>query len=133
MHAGKIRANALCRICVISLLRIALWRYLEGQDLTYTATLLYLFTALEPLLGIVLASLPIIKGASTEIINSSMLSWTKTLVRTSTNDSKYSRKHAPTSNSGAGNAKARDFYRLQNGSDTATSDRDIEDHPLQDI
>ncbi len=109
------------RICIVSLLRIALWRHIEGTDLTYTVSLLYLFTALEPLLGIVLASLPMMRPAGTQIIKSSILSWANP------------RHWTSSANLAIKKPGARDFKRLHDDSDLARFRADIEGHPLGEM
>ncbi|MCJ1264136.1 hypothetical protein MMC22_004007 [Lobaria immixta] len=118
-------------ICIISLLRIAYWRKVLGADLTYSATLLYLFTALEPLLGIFLASLPFMRPAGIVIINSSMFSWTKILLR-SGRGSGYG-KEPLDSKPVIKNSKVRHFRGIHNDPSLSTAHIDVEDHSMENL
>ncbi|KAF2110246.1 hypothetical protein BDV96DRAFT_650894 [Lophiotrema nucula] len=70
-------------ICAVSIARIALYKLLDitSPELTYDAGILYLFTVLEPLLGIILACMPLLRPAGNHIANSLMvssaISWAK--------------------------------------------------------
>lgn len=55
------------RICIITIARIVLIRDLVTTDLTYTTVILFFFSILEPLLGIVLACLPLVRPAAQKL------------------------------------------------------------------
>jgi hypothetical protein len=52
---------------VITIARIVLIKDLVETDITYSTSTLFFFTILEPLLGIVLACLPVLRPAMTQI------------------------------------------------------------------
>lgn len=54
-------------ICVITIARIILIKDLVPLDTTYTSSHIFFFTILEPLLGIILACLPVLRPAMTQI------------------------------------------------------------------
>jgi hypothetical protein len=74
---------------------------LKSPDFTYDAVNLYLFTALEPLLAISLACLPLLRPFSERIAGSSALSWVKSL-RSSMTLSKGSTAHSAQKSSANG-------------------------------
>ncbi|KAI9035173.1 cytochrome P450 [Aspergillus affinis] len=61
-------------ICVITIFRITLINELVATDLTYSTTILFFFTILEPLLGIVLASLPMMRPVLQRVTGQSTVS-----------------------------------------------------------
>ncbi|KAK1140320.1 hypothetical protein N8T08_010455 [Aspergillus melleus] len=61
-------------ICVITIFRITLINELVATDLTYSTTILFFFTILEPLLGIVLASLPMMRPLLQRVTGKSTVS-----------------------------------------------------------
>jgi hypothetical protein len=69
------------RICGISISRIALYQRvdLKSPDFTYDAGILFLFTALEPLLAISLACMPLLRPFGEKIANSSAVSWVRSV------------------------------------------------------
>ena len=77
------------RICAISLVRIALYKRVESLDITYDIAPSYLFTILEPLLGIVLASLPVMRPAGVRIFRSQALSWVRSILKSNRSSSSY--------------------------------------------
>ncbi|KAK4156105.1 hypothetical protein C8A00DRAFT_12914 [Chaetomidium leptoderma] len=73
-------------ICSIAIARIALYQLALGYDqtdFTYTGSTLYLFTSMEPLLACTLACMPMLQPVADMTTNSSVVSWAKSLVRTS--------------------------------------------------
>ncbi|KAF9737638.1 hypothetical protein PMIN06_003911 [Paraphaeosphaeria minitans] len=54
-------------ICAITIARIILIKDLVPMDTTYTSSHIFFFTILEPLLGIILACLPVLRPAMTQI------------------------------------------------------------------
>ena len=113
---------------MISLLRIAFWPHLESDDFTYSVSLLYLFSALEPLLGIVLASLPIMRQAGVHIINSPVLSWVKSLMASSGSGSGYRREESLRLNPVSKNTESRNFHRLHDDSNLSVPGTEVEGH-----
>ena len=68
-------------ICIVSLLRIIWVHRVKAEDVTYGWAPLYLFTALEPLLGIVLACLPLVQPVTSKIFMSSIVDWSRRKLR----------------------------------------------------
>ncbi|KAI6080694.1 hypothetical protein F4821DRAFT_275689 [Hypoxylon rubiginosum] len=64
-------------ICILSLLRIIFVNNWDLTDVTYTAPLTTIFTILEPTLGVVNASLPVMKPALDRIFHLEIFNWTK--------------------------------------------------------
>lgn len=78
------------RICAITIARIALWRIALGftsNDFTYTGSTLYLFSAIDVSIACALACMPLLKPAGEALVSSSMVSWMKTLTRTTRSQS----------------------------------------------
>ena len=115
------------------MLRIAYYNRLKGTDLTYSVTLLYMFTALEPLLGIVLASLPVMRAAGNQLFNSSAFSWAKSLLGPSSSGSSDRKEASYEAQNVARNNKAKDFLRLNDGLDLPTTDSETDAYILGDL
>ncbi|KAF2441948.1 hypothetical protein P171DRAFT_434542 [Karstenula rhodostoma CBS 690.94] len=88
-------------ICVITIARIILIKDLVPLDTTYTSSHIFFFTILEPLLGIILACLPVLRPAMSQI-TSVFTGTRKSLLNDTdyTNDSKprtigSTRKYSP--------------------------------------
>jgi hypothetical protein len=120
------------RICIISVLRIVLYQRLSTTDLTHDTVVLYLFTALEPLLGIVLASLPIMRPAGSQLAHSSVFSWSKALLRSSKAGSQPKRQKETGSDPDPANPKRQSFHRLHDNPYSSTVVTDIESHAMED-
>ena len=110
------------------MLRIALWRSLKGHDLTYTGLPIYVFTLVEPLLAIVLACLPILSPLRTQFVNSSIYSWSKSLLR-STSQTQSSFHQMSKDESRPSLKSVRDTNRTLYPIQTET---DIESHAMED-
>lgn len=79
-------ADLMDRICAISVARIALYQAMIqfGQlDFTYSVTVLYLFTAIEPALGITLACMPLMRPLFEHISPAAALTYIKSLIQAS--------------------------------------------------
>lgn len=64
-------------ICVLSLLRVIYLHNWDLNDVTYSSTTISIFSILEPTLGVINASLPVMKPAFNMILNSRPLDRTK--------------------------------------------------------
>jgi len=120
-------------ICAISLMRIVWYSHVDGPDITYNWAPLFLFTCLEPFIGITLACLPFMKPVASKIANSSAVSWTLQRLRFST------RSGSARYNTSPGNSRTKRFNRLperlqgiDNNSD-AKIQTTIEAHTLDDL
>ncbi|KAK4222684.1 hypothetical protein QBC38DRAFT_489287 [Podospora fimiseda] len=81
-------------ICAIAVARIALYQLAlayDQTDFTYSGSTLYLFTSIEPLLGIALACLPLLRPIGDRASNSPIVSWVKDLVPSSLRGTSWSR------------------------------------------
>ena len=67
---------SLCRICVVTILRIVSVHNLSLTDLSYSAVDDGIWSDLEPCLGIVNACIPVLKPAFAELSNSKAFAWT---------------------------------------------------------
>ena len=101
------------------------------MDTTYDIVPLYLFTILEPLLGIVLASLPISRPAGTQIANSAAFAWFRSVFETERSKSSFGRTPTLGVNLTSRSAEAQKFNRLHDGSDTHKPGGDVESHPME--
>jgi hypothetical protein len=83
-------------ICSIAIARIALYQLALGydqSDFTYTGSTLYLFTSMEPLLACALACMPLLQPVANIATGSPVVSWAKSLVKSSRSRSQASASH----------------------------------------
>ncbi|KAK3984628.1 hypothetical protein QBC44DRAFT_336643 [Cladorrhinum sp. PSN332] len=88
-------------ICAIAVARIALYQLAlayDQTDFTYSGSTLYLFTSIEPLLGISLACLPLLRPIGDRASGSPIANWVKDLVPPSLRGSSWSRSKNSSSN-----------------------------------
>ena len=122
-------------ICIIALIRIAYYNLLNSQDLTHDTVLLFICTAIEPLLGIVLASLPFVRPAGLKILESFMMSWLLSSNRATNNDD--SEQNGPSSSFKNSHSRGigtdRKFSRLHRGKDAGPdlNGMEIDTYPLK--
>lgn len=121
-------------ICIISLLRIV-WAHRLDHDVTYNWAVLYLFSLLEPLLGITVACLPLIQPVVNKISLSSVMSWSKCKLKSTWGSLKSTSQESPESHSVARNWKSlRHPAEHMHGVDgIANSNGGIETHSLDNL
>ncbi|KAI0018401.1 hypothetical protein F4780DRAFT_751397 [Xylariomycetidae sp. FL0641] len=104
--AGMFSLGAL--ICIISLLRIIWVVRLDLEDVTYGVGSGTIYSALEPILGVVNACLPTMKPALVRIFRVQPPSWTKRTISLGYKASGADKKKLDTGNSGTGSARPLD-------------------------
>jgi hypothetical protein len=65
----------MCSICVISLLRVIVISRLDLADFTYATAPIGIWSILEPTLGVINASLPILRPILRDILKSRVVRW----------------------------------------------------------
>ncbi len=122
------------RICVITGLRIGFLDRVNDPDVTYNWAILFLFCALEALLGITLACLPVLPPVTGKLADSQAFSWSRQLFRSGfSTGSKPSKLSERSSKSGSGLPRKdkMNFRRLAENSFPTSID--TETHALHDI
>ena len=105
---------------------------MNSADFTYGWALLFLFTVLESLLGILIACLPVIQPVRMKLIDSAFMSWIGSKI-SDTLGSSGSRNKA----SSGGNSSARNFDRLPEplyrGENDFETHNAVESHSMGDL
>ena len=125
----------MCSICIISLIRIV-WVHRVGQaDITYNWAVLYLFTTLEPLLGIVVACLPLIQPVVNKVSLSSVMIWSRCKLKSTWGNSKPSQQGSSGSNSMSSDRKkfSRPVDHMYKADGTDKLNSGVETHSFDDL
>jgi hypothetical protein len=107
-------------ICVISALRVVYIANMDLNDFTYAAADLVLWSFLEPSLGIINASLPVLKPVGSLIVHSPALDWARSSSRTSRSMAATAPGRKPTSGwtkSASRKSQSESFQRLEDPTD----------------
>jgi hypothetical protein len=104
---------------VVSLLRVVYIANMDIADFSYAATDLAIWSFLEPSLGIVNASLPVLRPVGSRILNSSALEWARSSLRSSKSTAGTGKERASSgwTRSKSGKSQSDSFQRLEDPTD----------------
>ncbi|KAM7183449.1 hypothetical protein V8F20_012617 [Naviculisporaceae sp. PSN 640] len=100
-------------ICSIAVARIALYKLIlayDQSDFTYAGSTMFVFTAMEPLLGCALACMPMLQPVAEAATGSVVMSWVKSLI-TKTKTKSSSQGGTSTSITGSGKPVRNGYWR----------------------
>ena len=118
-------------ICVLALVRIGTWQVLFSTDITYDTVLPFIITSLEPILGVILASLPFVRTAGAKTLDTTVFSWAKSLIGETELSARSSEGLSRDTRKDHKSGHRRRFARLDDPGYARRHEDDVEAFPLK--